>query len=336
MDGREAARRLTGPPPGERAREATADEAPGDLAPSYRWWREHGRGWFAEYEARKQRQVLYHIEELMLAEYFAHHAPARVLEFGCGVGRHLRYLTQIPGIEAYGFDQSPTMAAECAHWADAEWIAERVRVGEPGGRLPYADGEFDIVFTAEVLVHVRPEDVRGVARELLRVCRGHLLHLETSAEYELCETAHDGCWQHDLVTLYRELGYESEALEPGYAAHTPVRVVVASAPRFTWSPVVLALYRRLEQDMDGGQAALREQVARLEAASTAVQEELDRARARCAELERLLAESRAGLAASEGRATELERQRAEDKARVTALLLERERFLAGLYRHIRR
>src|SRR5437867_794619 len=294
MDGREAARRLTGPPPGDRAREA-ADQAPADLAPSYRWWREHGRGW--------------------LAEYFAHHAPARVLEFGCGVGRHLRYLTQIPGIEAYGFEQSPTMAAECAHWGDAEWIAERVRVGEPGGRLPYADGEFDIVFTAEVLVHVRPEDVRGVARELLRVCRGHLLHLETSAEYELCETAHDGCWQHDLVTLYRELGYESEALEPGYAAHTPVRVVVASAPRFTWTPVVLALYRRLEQDMDGGQAALREQVARLEAASTAVLEELDRARARCAELER---------------------QCAAERARVTALLLERQRFLAGLYRHIRR
>ena len=134
--------------------------------------------------------------------------------------------------------------------------------------------------------------------------------------------AHDGCWQHDLVTLYRELGYESEALEPGYAAHTPVRVVVASAPRFTWSPVVLALYRRLEQDMDAGQTALREH-------STAVQEELDRARVRCAELERL-------LAASEERATELERQRAEDKARITALLLERERFLAGLYRHIRR
>src|SRR5436309_416353 len=139
MDGREAARRLTGPP-GDRARDAGADQAPGDLAPNYSYWREHGR---------------------------------------------------------------------------------------------------------------------GVGRELLRVCRGHVLHLETSAEYGLCETAHDGCWQHDLVTLYRELGYESEALEPGYAAHMPVRVVVASAPRFTWSPVVLALYRRLEQDMDAGQTALR-------------------------------------------------------------------------------
>src|SRR5439155_19359259 len=144
----------------------------------------------------------------------------------------------------------------------------------PAGRLPYADGEFDVVFTTEVLVHVRPEDVRGVARELLRVCRGHLLHLETSAEYELCEAAHDGCWQHDLVTLYRELGYESEALEPGYAAHTPVRVVVASAPRFTWWPLVLALTRRVGRAMDAGRAGPRAELARLEEAAAPLQEEL--------------------------------------------------------------
>src|SRR5437867_11444541 len=165
MDGGDAARRLTGPPPGDRAREATADQAPGDLAPNYRWWREHGRGWFAEYEARKQRQVLYHIEELMLAEYFAHHAPARVLEFGCGVGRHLRYLTQIPGIEAYGFDQSPTMAAECAHWADPQWIAERVRVGEPGGGFPNPAGGLDTASRPGCRWPARPEAFGGAPRE---------------------------------------------------------------------------------------------------------------------------------------------------------------------------
>ena len=45
--------------------------------PSYDYWRDHGAGWVEEYDRRKRTNVLYHIQELMLATYFTNSAPAR-------------------------------------------------------------------------------------------------------------------------------------------------------------------------------------------------------------------------------------------------------------------
>jgi SAM-dependent methyltransferase len=62
---------------------------------NYAYWRDHGGEWGEEYHARKRRQVYYHVQELMLADYFSRSAPARILEFGCGTGRHLSYLSRL-------------------------------------------------------------------------------------------------------------------------------------------------------------------------------------------------------------------------------------------------
>ena len=57
---------------------------------------------------------------------------------------------------------------------------------------------------------------RGVLRELVRVCRGHLLHLENLPVEEsvLRSQEHDGCWSHPLHKVYQELGAEVEILPP--------------------------------------------------------------------------------------------------------------------------
>src|SRR4051812_28654631 len=60
---------------------------------NYQYWRDHGGTWIDGYDYRKKRQVLYHIQELMLTHYMLQHSltaptrPMKVLEFGCGVGR---------------------------------------------------------------------------------------------------------------------------------------------------------------------------------------------------------------------------------------------------------
>ncbi len=111
--------------------------------------------------------------------------PARVLEFGCGIGRHLRYLKTIPGLEVHGYDQSPQMVAGMQAWAEPDWLESHVRTGAAVGRLPYADGAFDVVFTAEVLVHVRPEHLASILAELVRVARWQVVHFETAADFPL-------------------------------------------------------------------------------------------------------------------------------------------------------
>ncbi len=223
-------------------------------AANYLWWQKNGAAEVERYERVKREGPKYHVSEFMLCEYAAASAPARVLEFGCGPGRHLRYLRQIPGIEAYGFDQSPTMVEGMRRWAEAGWMEEHVTLGAPTGRMPYEDRAFDMVFTASVLVHVRPEDLAGVLGELMRVSGGHVLHLEAKfgsvAPYR---PNSDGCWNHDLISAYRALGHTCEDLSPGLTYAPLYRVLGRGVvPRHTPSPVLLALYHQMVSDVRAG------------------------------------------------------------------------------------
>lgn len=322
-----------GSPAGQTAAGPTEGEAVEPaVAANYAYWQRHGGEWADEYDQRKKWSVKYHITELMLSEYVRQHAPLRVLEFGCGVGRHLKHLRQLPEVGVFGYDQSPTMVAQCLRWADPAWLAEHVRVGPPTGRLPYGDGEFDLVYSSEVLVHVRPEDLDGILTELLRICRGQLLHFEPAPQTAICSGAHDGCWNHDLVAAYARLGRECEMLTPGYVEHAPYRVVLGGAPRYTWPPALLALLQRMEGDLgptlQAGRdtPALRERVVRLESELQTAREQIRAAHHEYAVLfgkleavERELRIAREAARDAESRAAELAARVATAEAERTAL-----------------
>lgn len=232
---------------------------------NYAYWRANGGSWADEYDSRKLVQPYYHLQELLLCEYVQHHArpgqPLRVLEFGCGVGRHLRYLSRLPNVQVFGYDQSPTMVACCLRWTGQDWIDRHIRLGPPTGRLPFDDGEFDLVYTSEVLIHVRPEHLGGILSELLRVSRGQVLHLEPGLMTEVSREAHHGCWGHDLVGAYQALGRTAQTLQQGFRLQTPIRVVNPECDAWTWSPTTLELSRRLEKDLELGLAREREKTS---------------------------------------------------------------------------
>jgi SAM-dependent methyltransferase len=97
----------------------------------------------------------------------------RLLDVGCGVGRHLLELSRVPGLH-FGFD----WAREDLHKA-AYWFHLMGRGGAAQGgvyfvqgdvsRLPFAGGYFDRVVCTEVLEHV--DNDRAVLAELVRVLR---------------------------------------------------------------------------------------------------------------------------------------------------------------------
>lgn len=197
-----------------------------ETAPNYMYWQQHGKGWFNEYEHRKTFIPYLHIQEILLTHYIGLQAPATVLDYGCGVGRHLRNLREIPGITIYGYDQSPAMIAEMSNWASDKWIEEHIRFGAAVGPLPFKDRTFDVVFTNEVLVHTRPEDLEAVLRELLRVTRSCILHLEPGPETPLIADAHSGCWAHDLIAAYQCLGLVAVPLPPLFSSQIPIEIRV--------------------------------------------------------------------------------------------------------------
>jgi SAM-dependent methyltransferase len=93
----------------------------------------------------------------------------RVLDVGCGDGRHLRAASR-RGCRAIGIDYDPAelrRASENATHADL--------IAADASHLPFRDGAFNTVICTETLEHL-PDD-RGAMREIARVMRDDALLL---------------------------------------------------------------------------------------------------------------------------------------------------------------
>jgi len=97
----------------------------------------------------------------------------RLLDFGCGYGRHLAAYLRA-GFDAYGCDQDP-------YWKDNP--GGRMKSIEAPYRIPYADNHFDAVVSTSVLEHA--QNTAEVLQEIKRVLRpgGVGLHLFATKRY---------------------------------------------------------------------------------------------------------------------------------------------------------
>jgi ubiquinone/menaquinone biosynthesis C-methylase UbiE len=105
---------------------------------------------------------------------------ARVLDFGCGPGQiPIMIAKRWPGMRVLGVDAGPNMIEQAHKDTTAACVSVDyavLRLGPQGEtRLPYADGEFDIVLCNSVMHHL--DDPIGTLNELARVAnsRGAVL-----------------------------------------------------------------------------------------------------------------------------------------------------------------
>jgi SAM-dependent methyltransferase len=97
----------------------------------------------------------------------------RILDFGCGVGRLMRYLSDVKGPAIYGSDYNP----ELIRWCERHVPFASFAVNPLNGPLPYADNFFDLVYAYSVFTHLTEAQQHLWMKELTRVLRpgGHLL-----------------------------------------------------------------------------------------------------------------------------------------------------------------
>jgi len=92
-----------------------------------------------------------------------------VLDFGCGAGGITLHIAKTHGpADIVGYDVEQPVIARARAAAAAEGFSSRARfVSSPPGRLPFDDGEFDIVVSKDAMIHVPDKEM--LFSELFRV-----------------------------------------------------------------------------------------------------------------------------------------------------------------------
>lgn len=169
---------------------------------------------YLEPGGRSERQAEFLIEQI------ASLSPDSVLEFGCGYGRLLRPLSlELPHLLLAGYDISSTKLANAR-----TYLGERnvpLVMGDGRFGLPFRDDSFDLVYTWGVLMHIPPPMDQEVRKELSRVAKNYILHIEGTR-------AGMRKFGHDNASRYGELGLlvEKREFTPEQTYGNPIQFIV--------------------------------------------------------------------------------------------------------------
>jgi pseudaminic acid biosynthesis-associated methylase len=125
---------------------------------------------------------------------------ARILEVGCNSGNQLLLLQEMGFANLWGAEvQSYALELARARVPGAQ-IAQATALD-----LPYGDGDFDLVFTSGVLIHISPADLPRALDEIHRCARTWIWGMEYYAP-EVTQVDYRGhndlLWKMDYVKRY--------------------------------------------------------------------------------------------------------------------------------------
>ena len=92
----------------------------------------------------------------------------RILDLGCGSGRHIVYLTK-HNFEVYGIDASLVGVELTKRWVKDEKLRASLIIGSIYNKLPYADAFSDAVISMQVIHHNTAKNISRLIAEIWRV-----------------------------------------------------------------------------------------------------------------------------------------------------------------------
>jgi len=107
----------------------------------------------------------------------------RILDLGCGSGRHIVYLAK-HNFEVYGIDASPVGIKLAKRWMEDEKLTASLIIGSIYNKLPYADAFFDAVISVQVIHHNTAGNIRRLIAEIWRVLQPEGLFFATVPIYK--------------------------------------------------------------------------------------------------------------------------------------------------------
>jgi SAM-dependent methyltransferase len=122
-----------------------------------------------------------HREVVLLENRFCANGLRRILDLGCGDGRHLVFFAQ-RGYRAYGLDIAPWGVRRAKEWLTRERLEAGVVCGDMLA-LPWPDGALDAVFSIQVIYHGQLASIRRTLDEVYRILCDRGLFFATLLKY---------------------------------------------------------------------------------------------------------------------------------------------------------
>jgi len=104
----------------------------------------------------------------------------KILDLGCGSGRHTVYLAK-RNFEVYGIDITSKGIQIAKNWLKKEKLEAKLRVDNIYKKLPYPNNFFDALISTQVLHHNNISNIRKLIKEIERILKpGGLIFITVS------------------------------------------------------------------------------------------------------------------------------------------------------------
>ncbi|KKM70072.1 hypothetical protein LCGC14_1444360 [marine sediment metagenome] len=128
----------------------------------------------------------------------------RILEVGSNIGLQLQFLQKAGFKNLYGIEISP-YAVELS-----KSLTKNVNIIQGYAQdMPFKDNYFDVVFTSGVLIHINPDEVSDIMREMYRCTMFFIWGFEyfsyelQAIKYREAKETTDLLWKADFPKLFR-------------------------------------------------------------------------------------------------------------------------------------
>lgn len=101
---------------------------------------------------------------IRLTQVMQGHQVRRVLDLGCGAGRHLFYLSQ-QQFDAHGLDISTAGVERCRKALEQHQLSATIQVADMHS-IPYPEGYFDWVLSVQVIYHTTAATLQQVIQHI--------------------------------------------------------------------------------------------------------------------------------------------------------------------------
>ena len=111
-----------------------------------------------------------HPEIERISKIFQERGVKRILDLGCGTGRHLIFLSK-KGFEVYGMDASAKALEIAQEWLDEENLDIKLFLNRMENRFPYDDNFFDAIMSIQVIHHNLMKNIIFTVNEISRILK---------------------------------------------------------------------------------------------------------------------------------------------------------------------